>query len=178
MDGASIASRAGRSDEAIKAMENTMSGRSGARLGRVGGHLIGSSRGIQMDPASGILAWLRAVMGGGGERTTHKPGSLRLPQIFGPKMVLQQGKPVCIWGWGATEGGTVQVTLGTSCVSSTTADSDGKWSLYLPPQAACMTGQTLAARDASTDDVISYDDVLVGECWLCSGQSNMQVPHI
>ena len=98
--------------------------------------------------------------GGGSER------KLQLPNIFGEGMVLQQGKPLSIWGW-AAPGVVVEVSLGDSgAAASDTAGDDGKWSVYLPPQATNAVGQTLKA--CSGDDTVEMDDCHVGEVWVSS----------
>ncbi|HAH46431.1 MAG TPA: 9-O-acetylesterase, partial [Planctomycetaceae bacterium] len=95
---------------------------------------------------------------------------VRLPHIFGDHMVLQRGQPVPIWGW-ADPGNEVSVKLGTS-IASTVANASGEWMVRMPPQ---LIGDpvTLMVREKNT---ITFSDVLIGEVWLCSGQSNMEWP--
>jgi sialate O-acetylesterase len=93
---------------------------------------------------------------------------IRLPHVFGSHMVFQREKPLIIWGW-ATPGETVTVQLDT--VSQTTQANDrGEWKVMLPAMQAGGP-YTLTVSGSST---IKYDDVMVGEVWLCSGQSNME----
>lgn len=98
---------------------------------------------------------------------------LRLPGFFGDHMVLQQQSPIPIWGW-AEPGETVAVQLGEDGSSSVEAkaDEEGRWRAQLPAQDANATGRTLTVSAKSGS--ISLSDVLVGEVWLCSGQSNME----
>ncbi|MFZ9746361.1 MAG: sialate O-acetylesterase [Opitutaceae bacterium] len=93
--------------------------------------------------------------------------AVRLPAILSDGMVLQAGQPVALWGW-AAPAETVTVTfLGRN--QSTRAGADGRWSVSLPPLPA-GEGGTLVVRG---ENAIEIKDVLVGEVWLGSGQSNM-----
>jgi sialate O-acetylesterase len=93
---------------------------------------------------------------------------VRLPHVFGSHMVFQREKPLTIWGW-AAPGETVTVQLGT--VSQTAQANDlGEWKVVLPAMEAGGP-YTLTVSGSST---VKYDDVMVGEVWLCSGQSNME----
>ncbi|MEE2887259.1 MAG: sialate O-acetylesterase [Planctomycetota bacterium] len=93
---------------------------------------------------------------------------LRLPAVLGDHMVLQQGKPINIWGWAAV-GEQVKVTFAGASASAV-AGAKGRWSLQLPAQKASRKPRKLTVEAASK---IELRDVLVGEVWLCSGQSNM-----
>ncbi len=95
---------------------------------------------------------------------------LRLPTIFGDHMVLQRDLPVVIWGW-AEPGQTVTVSMGPQN-KSVTASQQGQWRVQLAPLQASREGQTLRVK--TKDSLIKFEDVLVGEVWLCSGQSNME----
>lgn len=94
---------------------------------------------------------------------------VKLPTIFGSHMVLQRDRPISVWGW-ADKGEKVTVTLG-SAKAEATADDDGNWKVKLPAQKANRTGQTLTVEGRNK---VTFDDVLVGEVWIGSGQSNMQ----
>lgn len=93
---------------------------------------------------------------------------VRLPQVFGSHMVLQRDKPIIIWGW-ANPGETVIVQLGPERQSAR-ANMRGEWKVALPAMAAGGPF-TLTVSGSST---VKYEDVMVGEVWLCSGQSNME----
>lgn len=93
---------------------------------------------------------------------------ISLPHVFGSHMVLQRDQPIIIWGW-AGAGETVTVQLG-SASKSTQANARGEWKVALPAMSAGGP-YTLTVTGSST---ISYDDVMIGEVWLCSGQSNME----
>lgn len=94
---------------------------------------------------------------------------VKLPAIFGSHMVLQQGEPIVVWGQ-ADPGETVDVTLGHES-GQATADARGDWRLTLPP-AAVARDLTLTVKAKNT---LTFEDVAVGEVWLCSGQSNMEM---
>jgi sialate O-acetylesterase len=93
-----------------------------------------------------------------------------LPKILSDHMVLQRNRPIHLWGW-ADPGESVNATLhgGTA---STKADTLGHWSLYLPPQPA---GGPYQVTIAATNN-ITLDDVMIGDVWFASGQSNMELP--
>ncbi len=96
---------------------------------------------------------------------------LRLPAVFGDHLVLQQGQPIPVWGW-AAPGAKVEVTLATA-VETVEAGADGRWRVDLPAQPA---GGPFELSVASGRQTVVRSDVLVGEVWLCSGQSNMEMP--
>lgn len=92
--------------------------------------------------------------------------------FFGPHMVLQRLKPNPVTGT-AKPGERITVTYKDSSVSSV-AGADGRWSVVLPPRKATREGADLVVA-GGTDRAV-FDDVLVGDVWLCSGQSNMELP--
>lgn len=93
-----------------------------------------------------------------------------LPNIFNDNMVLQQGTPVQVWGW-ADAGEEVTVLI-LNQKKRAKANIDGKWSLFLDkleyggPFEMVVSGK----------NTIQFSNVLVGEVWVCSGQSNMEWP--
>lgn len=97
---------------------------------------------------------------------------VRLPQIIDDHMVLQQSLPVPIWGW-ASPGESIAVRLDDNPPETTQADTDGRWRVTLPVLEA--DGKQHRIRIVGNDR-IELHDVLVGEVWLGSGQSNMQWP--
>ncbi len=99
-------------------------------------------------------------------------GNLKLSTLFSDHAVLQCGMPVPVWGW-AKPGAKVNVRFAGQSVS-TTAKPDGAWMIKLAPLAVDATGHALTV--SSGTNVIKLSDILVGEVWLCSGQSNMQYP--
>jgi len=91
-----------------------------------------------------------------------------LPKILGNGMVLQREKPVPVWGTAAAgEKVTVQFAGQTK---NTVADASGNWQVMLNPMPASAKANTLIIKGTNT---ITLTDILVGEVWLCSGQSNM-----
>ena len=96
--------------------------------------------------------------------------ALRLPNVFGDHMVLQRDKPVRVWGW-ADAGAEVKVKFGKAEVGAK-ADENGKWSCSLPAMPANFEGAEMVVT--SGGESVTLKDVLVGEVWLCGGQSNME----
>jgi sialate O-acetylesterase len=94
---------------------------------------------------------------------------VRLPHIFGNQMVLQRDLPVRFWGT-ADPGEKVTVTVEKN-ESSATADDKGKWHVELP---AMTASEKPVAVKVAAKNTIELHGVLVGEVWVCSGQSNMQ----
>jgi len=103
--------------------------------------------------------------------TTAFAAQLVLPTVFSDHMVLQRDQTVPVWGT-SEPGDTVTVEFAGQ-KKTTKADSDGKWSLELAPMSASAEPQTLTVSSRLAPSV-SRTNVLVGEVWLCSGQSNMQ----
>ncbi|MDE1169735.1 MAG: sialate O-acetylesterase [Verrucomicrobium sp.] len=96
--------------------------------------------------------------------------ALRLPALFADHMVLQAGAPAAVWGW-ADPGAEVTVTFSGQEPVHAAAGSDGRWKAALPALDAGARG-TLAVESKGTKKEIA--DVLAGQVWLCSGQSNME----
>lgn len=95
---------------------------------------------------------------------------LSVASIFGDHMVVQQSKPVSIWGQ-ASPNETITISFaGQSKIVK--ASTNGKWKVKLNSLKATKTGRELTIKGENNTIVIS--DVLVGEVWICSGQSNMQ----
>ena len=101
--------------------------------------------------------------------------------VFGDHAVLQQGIPIPVWGWSLT-GANVTVTFDNQ-TKSTVAGKDGRWDVALDPMAADKLDSLQEAPKGRTMTVVaeldgkkaskSFVDILIGEVWLCSGQSNM-----
>jgi sialate O-acetylesterase len=115
---------------------------------------------------SSLVAGLMFVAGvsvGGAE--------LKLAPPFGDCMVLQREMPVPIWGT-APPGAAVKVEFGRH-TKTTKAGTNGHWQVKLGAMQASNRGQTLIVT--SGNEKVTAKDVLVGEVWLCSGQSNMEM---
>ncbi len=95
---------------------------------------------------------------------------VRLPALFTDHMVLQQGKPISVWGW-ANHG--EQITVEFAGQKATTVAKEGHWIVKLPRQPANDQPAVLRVTGRNTVEV---NDILVGEVWVCSGQSNMEWP--
>jgi len=95
---------------------------------------------------------------------------LELCQVFSDHMVLQRDRAVPVFGIaGAAE--KVAVTFAGKTLSAT-ADAHGNWQVMLPAMSANTKGQEMTIAGSNT---LTFSDVLVGDVWLCSGQSNMQM---
>ncbi len=93
-----------------------------------------------------------------------------LPKVIGDNMVLQQGKEVTIWGT-ATPGKTVTVKFAGQSAKAAVSP-DGKWSVKLAPMPASFEPRQMSISDGR--NTVKLKDILVGEVWLASGQSNME----
>ncbi|MDR1342117.1 MAG: beta galactosidase jelly roll domain-containing protein [Prevotellaceae bacterium] len=105
-------------------------------------------------------------------------GQVRLPQLVSDNMILQRDVPVKLWGW-AAPGEAVSLTLKKTVketvketIYRAVADSSGSWLVVLPPQPAGGP-YTIDIRASNS---IAVSNVLFGDVWLCSGQSNMETP--
>ncbi len=98
--------------------------------------------------------------------TVH--ADVQLPRVIGNNMVLQRDKPLPIWGWDEI-GQEVTVALGEASATAT-AGKNGKWLVRLPAQKAGGP-YPLSIRGSS---VVELKNVLIGEVWIVSGQSNME----
>jgi sialate O-acetylesterase len=94
---------------------------------------------------------------------------LTLPKLFSDNMVLQRDRPVPVWGW-APSGEKVTVEFAGQ-TKTATADTEGKWTVTLDPLKASKEPADLTVTGSRT---LTIQNVLVGEVWLCSGQSNME----
>jgi sialate O-acetylesterase len=100
---------------------------------------------------------------------------VKMPAIFSDHMILQANTKDAVWGW-AKPGSQVKVEWsdpqGNSLASVTgTSDANGRWTVSLPPQKPGTAGEL---RITTGGESRTISDVLVGETWLCGGQSNME----
>lgn len=93
---------------------------------------------------------------------------LELPPLFGNHMVLQREQPIAVWGLADT-GTDVTVSIGDAR-ATVDADEAGRWIAWLPEMDA---GGPHEVRISTRDDSITLKNVLIGDVWICSGQSNM-----
>ena len=101
--------------------------------------------------------------------STLASAQLKVSRLFGDHMVLQREKPVKVWGW-ANKGDKVELTFNQQKATAK-ADADGKWMAELPAMSA---GGPYELVIKSGKDELKISDILVGEVWLLSGQSNME----
>ncbi|MBN1804127.1 MAG: hypothetical protein JW837_02640 [Sedimentisphaerales bacterium] len=97
-------------------------------------------------------------------------GQVRLPRLISDGMVLQRGENVKIWGW-AAEGEKVTINFNGKTYRTTT-NSDGEWAVILPE----LKAGGPYSMDIDAGNHITIKNILIGEVWVCSGQSNMDLP--
>lgn len=96
---------------------------------------------------------------------------LKLPTVIGSGMVLQQNENVNIWGWAKPSAKISVEAQWLDKAVKTKADEEGKWQVSLPTPSASYQAYNIVVSDGRK--TIHLDDVLIGEVWLCAGQSNM-----
>src|SRR5512140_1770904 len=99
---------------------------------------------------------------------TAAVAEVKLPAIFSDHMVLQQNQKDRVWGW-AEPGESIVVSIADQKQAARAGD-DGTWAVQLEPMSA---GGPYTLTVAGKN-VVRFEDVLVGEVWVCSGQSNME----
>lgn len=104
--------------------------------------------------------------------TLPAQAAVRLPAVLSDHMVLQRAADVPVWGWAAPQE-TVNVQFGAQ-KKQARAGQDGRWKVALDLRKAPAAAAVLTVR--GQDNEIAVKDVLVGEVWFASGQSNMQKP--
>lgn len=106
----------------------------------------------------------------------HASAHLRLPAIFSDHMILQRGAPAPVWGW-VHPGDRVTVRFAGQS-HATTAGPDGSWKISLDAlEASAEPREFSVTVVGEMDETVRLQDVVVGEVWLMSGQSNMQMPY-
>lgn len=111
-------------------------------------------------------AWGTAPEAPASAFTVHK--------IFGSNMVLQSDRPIRISG-NAAPGEIIRVSLGSHCADGV-AGKDGEWCVELPAMKAGMRPYTVTVSGGGRQSAVVFENVLIGEVWLASGQSNMEMP--
>ncbi|MFM2097256.1 MAG: hypothetical protein RIS70_4380 [Planctomycetota bacterium] len=94
---------------------------------------------------------------------------VRLAAVFSDHAVLQRNRPLPVWGW-ADPGEEVRVRLNADSAVAT-AGPDGRWQVMLKPQVA---SKVPTALEVTGRNQLTVRDILIGDVWLCSGQSNME----
>jgi sialate O-acetylesterase len=97
---------------------------------------------------------------------------LRLPTVLSSGMVIQQNDSVTLWGWGYNGQPVKCVASWSNDTSTTTVSNWGRWAMKIKTPTA---GGPYTLRIKSGNDELFLTDVLIGEIWLCSGQSNMEL---
>lgn len=97
-------------------------------------------------------------------------GQLRAAGIFGDNAILQQGIPIPVWGL-AKSSSIVSISLGLNQIT-VKSDEQGKWMGYLPALQA--DGKVYQLNISSGTESINYNNIMLGEVWVASGQSNME----
>jgi sialate O-acetylesterase len=121
--------------------------------------------------AAAILVFNSQTVRAADEIAATNSSALRLAAIFGNNMVLQRQQAVPIWGWAAPD---AVVTVKFAGQTKTThAGADGRWLVKLGKLKASAKPQNLVVESGETK---IYTNILVGEVWLASGQSNMEKP--
>ena len=106
--------------------------------------------------------------------TTFSFAQINLPSVFTDHMVLQQNSEAAIWGWGnASETVRIVGSWNTADTVAIKVDNAGKWSGKLKT-ASAGGPYTVEIMGSSR---VKLNDVMLGEVWLCSGQSNMEWSH-
>lgn len=101
--------------------------------------------------------------------TSQVDAALKLPNVFSDHMVVQQNLPIKIWGW-TKPGQDVSIEFAGTTTAAKANDA-GRFDASLPAVAADGKSHTLTIK---ADETTTLNDVLIGEVWICSGQSNMQ----
>lgn len=96
---------------------------------------------------------------------------VRLPHVLSDHAVLQRDRPIHIWGW-ATPAAHLTIKFHAQNVA-TVADASGSWSLWLAPETAGGPFTLTVSGDGAD---VTVSDLLVGDVWVASGQSNMEMP--
>ena len=103
----------------------------------------------------------------------HTNADIQLASPFTDHAVLQQGMEVPVWGW-ADPDTKITVQFGNQ-TKETVTSAQGEWKIKLDSLKSSFDATTLTVS-SSDGDTITLEDILVGEVWICSGQSNMQMP--
>ncbi len=96
-------------------------------------------------------------------------GDLKIAPVFSSNMVLQRNKPIVFWGT-SNRGETVTVNFNNQKITAN-SNNFGNWEIIFP---AMEAGGPYSIEISSTEKIIKLDNILVGDLWLCSGQSNME----
>jgi hypothetical protein len=118
---------------------------------------------------TGLPAWTLAVLGACAPLLQAQAAELSLAHVFSDHAVLQRDEPMAVWGT-APAGARVALTLNGKTVHGS-ADKGGKWRLQLP---AAQAGGPYTLGASANGKTVEARDIMVGDVYLCSGQSNME----
>lgn len=110
-----------------------------------------------------LLAWI----------CTSVNAKIILPEFIGDNMVLQQSTLVKIWGKAKANTPVIIKNSWSTKVVTVRSDKDGKWTAKIATPKASYTPQSMIISDGQA---VKINNILIGEVWLCSGQSNMEIP--
>lgn len=127
-----------------------------------------------------LFVMVSFVMGVHTLQAAYRPPEVAPPRDLAIEMgapfhdhaILQRDKKVPVWGW--SKPGTLVTVEFAGQKKTATAGDDGKWMLDLDPLQASAEGREMVIQETGTDAKEVLRDILVGEVWMCSGQSNMQ----
>lgn len=125
---------------------------------------------FRMTALEKLRLWSAVLAAGSAWMASDAAAAVRLPRLVGDDMVLQRNAPLDIWGW-ADAGESIRIRFRGRTVA-TRADENGRWSARLAPLRA--GGPDDMQIDGSNS--VTLHNILVGDVWLASGQSNMQFP--
>ena len=128
----------------------------------------GGAQGTRRTSASPSASLDRTISNGGAAEATSLPF---ISTIFGDNMVLQRGKPDAVWGW-SRPGDVVRVRIARQSATGR-AGPDGRWQLRIVPPPA---GGPYTMRVTDGQRSVELRNVMVGDVWICGGQSNMELP--
>jgi len=103
--------------------------------------------------------------------------NVRLPKLLTDHMILQQNAEVTLWGWTTATGATVDIETSWGAKTQARSDSKGEWRARLQTPAARSLDKGLHPESITftSGNKVALQDILIGEVWLCSGQSNMEM---
>ena len=96
-----------------------------------------------------------------------------LPKVLGSNMVLQQNSDVNLWGKADANKKVTIIVSWQKGKIQTVADNDGKWAVKVATPAASWDKHTITISDG---EAVTLEDILIGDVWVTSGQSNMEMP--
>jgi len=101
--------------------------------------------------------------------TLNVKAQLELSKLFNDHMVIQRNQPINVWGW-YDRNAEIQIQFNTKSYSAI-ADEKGQWRIVIPEMEA---GGPYKMKISAMDESITLNDILIGDVWVCSGQSNME----